>query len=182
MAPPAEETVAEVAPEVTEPAVKKAKGDDGEAVPKTGWENYTMNVAEAVVIASEGEHLSTIADGPVSALQGIGPEATKVADVLGIKTVRELAQYKYFKMARAITTLAATEVEGKRPATSVMNLDKAVSLASRSSHRFLETFLSECVCALANLLTVDSRTPNGTTECHSASFILRLCSTMKPSR
>lgn len=133
MAPPAEETVAEVAPEVSEPATKKAKGDDGEAVAKTGWESHTMNIAEAVVIDSEGAHLSTIADGPVSALQGIGPVSSKVAEVLGINTVRELADYKYFKMARAIVTLEACEVEGKRPAGSVMNIDKAVSFASRAA-------------------------------------------------
>lgn len=126
MSPPAEETVAEVAPEVPEPATKKAKGDDGEAVAKTGWESYTMNIAEAVVVESEGAHLTTIADGPVSALQGIGPKASSVAEVLGINTVRELAEYKYFKMARAIVTLETCEVEGKRPEGSVMNIDKAV--------------------------------------------------------
>lgn len=118
-----------VAPEVVveEPATKKSKGADGEAVEKTGWESYTMNVAEAVMSDVEGMHLAAIVDGPVSGIQGIGPVATKVAEVLGIDTVRELATFKFFKLARAITCLQPTEVEGKRPAASVMNIDTAVS-------------------------------------------------------
>jgi predicted flap endonuclease-1-like 5' DNA nuclease len=120
------EDVAAAAPEVAEPAPKKAKGADGTAVAKTGWEGYTLNVAEAVTVDVEGAHLTSIADGPVSALQGIGPVAAKVAEILGINTVRDLANYKFFKLARAIVALQPTEVQGKRPAGSVMNFDKAV--------------------------------------------------------
>ena len=106
--------------EAAEPAAKKAKTEE------TGWENHTMNVSEALMKADEAKHFSDIKDSHVSTLQGIGEVASEVAEHLHVKTVSDLAGYKYFHMARSIKTLAETETEGGRLEGSVMNIDQAV--------------------------------------------------------
>jgi hypothetical protein len=105
-----------------EPAAKKAKTDDE----PTGWEDHTMNASEAVMKADEGLHFTELKDADVSTLQGIGPFSSEVLKSLGVKTVADLAEYKFFLMARAVKTLAETETKGGRPKCSVMNIDKAV--------------------------------------------------------
>eukprot|EP00565_Helicotheca_tamesis_P004416 CAMPEP_0185723436 /NCGR_PEP_ID=MMETSP1171-20130828/286_1 /TAXON_ID=374046 /ORGANISM="Helicotheca tamensis, Strain CCMP826" /LENGTH=191 /DNA_ID=CAMNT_0028391139 /DNA_START=58 /DNA_END=633 /DNA_ORIENTATION=- len=108
-----------------EPAAKKAKtnGDDDEP---TGWENHTCNASECLMKEDEGRNLSDFVDEEVTKLQGIGPLATQVLDALKVKTISQLATYKFFLIARALKTLAETETEGGRPEGSRMNVDKAV--------------------------------------------------------
>ena len=107
---------------VEEPASKKAKTEDE----STGWEEHKLNISEAVMKEDESKYFSDIADMDVSALQGIGPESSKVLAALKIKTIQQLATYKYFLLARALKTLSETETEGGRLTGSVMNVDKAV--------------------------------------------------------
>jgi nucleotidyltransferase/DNA polymerase involved in DNA repair len=108
-----------------EPAAKKAKTDVENGEP-TGWEDHAMNISEAIMKADEGKHLNDLKDADVSTLQGIGKFSTEVIKSLGLTTIADLAQYKFFLLARAIKTLAETEVKGDRPASSVMNIDRAV--------------------------------------------------------
>lgn len=103
---------------MSEPEAKKQK--------TTGWEDHTLNISEAVMKADEGSFITTLAGANVEVLQGIGPKADAVLEALKVKTVEDLATYKYFLIARSIVTLAETETEGGRPDGSVMNLDKAV--------------------------------------------------------
>jgi hypothetical protein len=75
--------------------------------------------AEGVVILAGQEKpgavedagsLREMADGPVSRLDGISArQARKLYDSLRIKTVRDLAKNRYFRVARAIVTLADVE-------------------------------------------------------------------------
>lgn len=111
-----------------EPSPKKAKTENGDEEP-TGWENHTLNISEALMKADEGRHLADVVDADVSTLQGIGPSSTMVLSALGVKTIKELATYKYFLMARALKTLSETETKGGRPEGSRMNVDKAVDKA-----------------------------------------------------
>ena len=99
-----------------EPPAKKAK--------PTGWEDHTMNIAEAVMKADEGKFLTDLASAPITTIQGIGPKSEAILSALGVKTVEDLATYKYFLLARSLATLA--ETEDKRPEGSVMNVDKAM--------------------------------------------------------
>mmetsp|Transcript_17011 Transcript_17011/g.28246 ORF Transcript_17011/g.28246 Transcript_17011/m.28246 type:complete len:156 (+) Transcript_17011:198-665(+) len=62
----------------------------------------------------------------VETIQGIGPKADLLLEALGVKSMEDLATYKYFLMARFIVTLAESETEGGRPTGSSMNIDKAV--------------------------------------------------------
>mmetsp|Transcript_10327 Transcript_10327/g.12415 ORF Transcript_10327/g.12415 Transcript_10327/m.12415 type:complete len:185 (+) Transcript_10327:72-626(+) len=125
-----------------EPPTKKAK---------TGWEDYTLNISEAVMKEDEGKHFSTLAESPISTLQGIGPKATEVLEAIGCKTVEDLATYKYFLLARALSTLAETEVAGDRPSDSVMNVDKAVDKEYES--KSLKEIAEAPISALQGLTT-----------------------------
>ncbi|MBC7808485.1 MAG: hypothetical protein H7145_20315 [Akkermansiaceae bacterium] len=53
---------------------------------------------------------SEIADMPVSVISGISEaDGEALAKALGIKTVRDLAENKYFAVAEAVVTLAKAE-------------------------------------------------------------------------
>jgi hypothetical protein len=99
-----------------EPPTKKLKVQD--------WAGHTLNIAHAVVYKEEGRNLAAIAGGQLQVLEGIGPKSEVVLEALGLETVKDLATYKFFLIARAIKTLAATEKE--RPTDSVMNIDNAL--------------------------------------------------------
>lgn len=93
---------------------------------KTGWENYKLNANGALTAYESNSHFVDLVDAPVTVLEGIGMHSGLSLKTLGCETVRELANYKYFKLARALTVLAKAELPGKRPKDSVMNVDEAV--------------------------------------------------------
>jgi hypothetical protein len=93
---------------------------------KTGWEMHTLNCAAALMKDDEGKHFAELVDAPVQTLQGIGPHAERVLEDLGCSTIKDLAKYKFFLLARALKTLSETEHHTSRPDSSVMNVDKAV--------------------------------------------------------
>lgn len=69
-----------------------------------------MNINKAVDKAYESKSLKEIADAPVDALQGVSAkDAALLKEAFNIKTVRDLAELKYSKWARAIVFLADTE-------------------------------------------------------------------------
>lgn len=114
-----------------EPVNKKAKVDEnGHAADEpTGWEDHKLNCSEALMKGDETRHFTSLKSDSVSTLQGIGPKASEVLSALKITTIEELAKYKFFLMARALSTMAETETEGGRLAGTVMNVDKAVDKA-----------------------------------------------------
>ena len=93
---------------------------------KTGWENYTLNANGALTAYESNTHFANLVDAPVTVLEGVGMHAGLGLKSLGCETVKELAEYKYFKLARALNVLAKAEITGKRPKDSLMNVDKAV--------------------------------------------------------
>lgn len=68
-----------------------------------------ININKAVDKAWESKTLKEIAHAPPSALQGLTPEHDKILAQVGIKTVRDLAEWKYATWARAIARLAELE-------------------------------------------------------------------------
>jgi predicted flap endonuclease-1-like 5' DNA nuclease len=89
-----------------------------------------LNCNHALVKAHEGASFRELVIKPVKVLQGIGPVHEKQLSELGIKTVQELADYKFFHLARAIQTLALTEEEDDhRSSNAVMNINKGVDKA-----------------------------------------------------
>jgi predicted flap endonuclease-1-like 5' DNA nuclease len=65
----------------------------------------------------------------VEILQGIGPKHAEELKSLNLKTIQHLADYKFFHLARSITTLAKVEEEEGRLDNALMNLDKGVDKA-----------------------------------------------------
>mmetsp|Transcript_1253 Transcript_1253/g.2298 ORF Transcript_1253/g.2298 Transcript_1253/m.2298 type:complete len:185 (+) Transcript_1253:224-778(+) len=102
----------------TEPKTKKTKV----------WQppSHTMNIVEAVVKENEADGFHALVDAKLTVLQGLGDRGEEMMDALGVHTVRELADWKYGKIAQAIVVLAALEVKGKRPGTCALNIDFAV--------------------------------------------------------
>ncbi|MCX5743651.1 MAG: hypothetical protein NT062_14260 [Proteobacteria bacterium] len=68
-----------------------------------------MNVNKAVDKSYETKTLHEIAAAPVSALEGLTEEHGKILAQLGIKTIRDLGEWKFANWARAIVELAALE-------------------------------------------------------------------------
>eukprot|EP00931_Biecheleriopsis_adriatica_P059342 TRINITY_DN3549_c0_g1_i2.p1 TRINITY_DN3549_c0_g1~~TRINITY_DN3549_c0_g1_i2.p1 ORF type:complete len:1287 (+),score=344.35 TRINITY_DN3549_c0_g1_i2:53-3913(+) len=93
-----------------------------------------ININEVVTKEYEASSLAEIAEAPVSALQGIGPKMAQALKALKIKTIRDLADWKYYRAASAIACLAPLEQEGARSEEAAMNinqvLDKACEMKS----------------------------------------------------
>merc|ERR1719188_2833051 len=96
-----------------------------------------MNVNHAVVKEFEGKSLKEILDAPTSAIQGISDRCAGALEGLGVKTVRDLGQWRFYLMARAIVTLAEKEDPVKPPPSRLMNIrlamDKDYETASLKS-------------------------------------------------
>ncbi|KAJ8901677.1 hypothetical protein NDN08_003883 [Rhodosorus marinus] len=95
-------------------------------VASAGKDGYKLNISEAIMVDLEGESLNSISKMPISAIQGVGEKTEKVLGALGLKTVSDMADYKFYKISRAIAVLESVERDGKRPDSSTMNIDKAV--------------------------------------------------------
>lgn len=68
-----------------------------------------INVNKAVDKAFEGKTLNEIAEAPVSALEGVSDKTGEALAALGIKTIRDLGEWKFANWARAIVELAKLE-------------------------------------------------------------------------
>ena len=68
-----------------------------------------INVNKAVDKQYEGKSLKEIADAPVAALEGVSEASGKILAQLGIKTIRDLGEWKFANWARAIVELEKLE-------------------------------------------------------------------------
>ena len=82
-------------------------------------------------------------------LQGIGPKHSEQLEQLGMKTVKQLADYKFYHLSKAIETLAETEEKGNRFETSLQNLNKG--LDKEFENYALQDLLDQPVHALQGL-------------------------------
>lgn len=81
-----------------------------------------ININKAVDKAFETKTLKEIADAPVSALEGLGDAIDKALAPVGIKSIRELADWKVAAAATALATLAATEKKAEIDGKSAKDL------------------------------------------------------------
>lgn len=65
-----------------------------------GWAEHNLNANFCVMKDSEGKLLSEIASSDCQILQGIGDKSKELIDALGVKTVKDLAEYKYYRIAK----------------------------------------------------------------------------------
>ena len=89
----------------------------------------TLNCATALIKAHEKGSLSSVLELDVTTLQGIGPKHQEQLHKLHLKTVADLANYKFFHLAKAICVLAETEQDGGRLPETSMNINKGVDKA-----------------------------------------------------
>ncbi len=69
-----------------------------------------MNINKALKKEDEGKSLKEILKLPVLSLQGMSEDkAQKLEEALGLKTIQDLADCKFFHWAQAIAQLAGTE-------------------------------------------------------------------------
>lgn len=90
------------------------------------FDGHTLNCSKALKKADEGRFFSDLMNDPVSTLEGIGPDRSEALVFLGVHTIKDLSNYKHFHIARAIETMAKTEIAGDRPVGSIMNINEGV--------------------------------------------------------
>mmetsp|Transcript_19124 Transcript_19124/g.24116 ORF Transcript_19124/g.24116 Transcript_19124/m.24116 type:complete len:194 (-) Transcript_19124:514-1095(-) len=100
-----------------EPPAKKQKVID---------EGYTMNINLAVDKGFETKSLTEISESPVACLQGISDRGGEILEKYKVKTVADLANWKFARWCEAIDDLADQEEDGCRAEGSMMNLNKAL--------------------------------------------------------
>lgn len=115
----------------------------------TAKKPHCLNINHAILKESEHRSFQSLSNDPTTTLQGIGPKTSSSLSSIGIGTIQELSAYKFYHLARAIATLAATEEEGKRASNSEMNLDIGLDKEFESSS--LQDVLQLPVSALQGL-------------------------------
>jgi len=70
---------------------------------------YAMNMDLALVKPSEGKSLKEVLDGPVSSIQGLSEVADAAFAEAGVKTVRDLGNWRFYLLARALVTMSEKE-------------------------------------------------------------------------
>jgi len=100
--------------EEKQPATKKSKP------------SYTFNFNQAVDKAHEGKSFTELLELPPSALQGLAERVDPLFARLHIKTIKDLASWKYYHIAKAIAYLGQTEEPNKRSEGAESNLNEAL--------------------------------------------------------
>jgi len=90
-------------------------------------EGYLMNVNGALVEAHQGTQLRKLVNLPVTVLKAISKEQAKVlSENFEVRTVRDLANWKFYQIANSMLTLAEVEEKSGRQDTSLQNMNNAV--------------------------------------------------------
>mmetsp|Transcript_66986 Transcript_66986/g.211982 ORF Transcript_66986/g.211982 Transcript_66986/m.211982 type:complete len:274 (-) Transcript_66986:43-864(-) len=96
-------------------------------------EPYHMNVNLAVTKEFEGTALRIIAASPPHAIQGVAEHSDAMMKELGVKTVREMGTWKFYRLARAICALADKEEVGHTHQASGVNIRNALDAEYETS-------------------------------------------------
>jgi len=89
---------------------------------------HGMNVNKAVDKDFEGKSLKEILDSQISTIQGLTDMTQDALAALDLHTVRDLGNWRFYRMAHAIVTLAEKEDDLHPPASRSMNIREALDL------------------------------------------------------
>ena len=89
----------------------------------------SLNVNDALKKQEEDKHFGDLLGQPVTILQGIGPKHAEELETLGLKTVDQLADYKFYHLARALLILSKVEEADSRGSAAKMNVNKGLDKA-----------------------------------------------------
>jgi predicted RecB family nuclease len=95
----------------------------------SSFTEHSLNCENTLKKEHEGESLSELSQSSIQVLQGIGPIHSEAFDKLGIRSIQDLANYKFYRMAKAIAILAQSAEGEFRPTASIMNINKGVDKA-----------------------------------------------------
>ena len=107
-----------------EKKTKKAKTAKAPKAKKA--DTHQLNANKAVDKKHEGKSFSEIVKLPPSALQGLSEDADAMFAKYNIKTIAQLASWKFYNAAVAIVELSKLEEKGKRETASQANVAKLV--------------------------------------------------------
>jgi len=107
---------------VTEPGMTEEQ-----VTPKKPPAGYLMNVNGALVEAHQGTPFREVVNLPLTVLKGIDElQANVLSEHFFVKTLRDLANWKFYQIAKSIQTLAKAEENAGRLETSLQNINDAV--------------------------------------------------------
>jgi len=90
-------------------------------------EGYMMNVNGTLVEGHQGTPFRDVVKLPVTVLKGISEEQAKVlCEYFEVRTVRDLANWKFYQIANSMLTLAEVEEKNGRQDASLQNINDAV--------------------------------------------------------
>merc|ERR550517_2233134 len=90
-------------------------------------DGYLMNVNGALVEAHQGTPLRNVVNLPVTVLQAISDEQAKVlSENFEVRTVRDLANWKFYQIANCVLALGGVEEKNGRQDSSLQNINDAV--------------------------------------------------------
>ncbi|CAB9506592.1 expressed unknown protein [Seminavis robusta] len=115
-----------------------------------------LNINLALIKKEEMGYFNDIVKHPVTTLQGIGPKHSEQLANLGIKSIQQLADYKFYLLAKSIKTLSQVEEENNRLEGAVMNLDKGVD--KQFEHYCLAELVRQPVHALQGISPTGAET------------------------
>jgi len=106
--------------------VEQTKEDKNTALEKL-QEGYVMNVNGMLVEAHQGTPLRKLVNLPVTVLKGISEKQAKVLSAdFKVRTVRDLANWKFYIIAKSIQALTEVEEINGRQDTSLQNINDAL--------------------------------------------------------
>ena len=126
-----------------------ATGEPPKKVQKVDKPAYTLNVNNAMDKADETKTFKEMIALPPSALQGLAESADAKLAKLHIKTIKDLGEWKFYRIAKAIAALAATEEQGKRNPAGNENINHALDKVWET--KSLNEILDAPVSALSGL-------------------------------
>jgi len=90
-------------------------------------EGYLMNVNGALIEAHQGTPFRNVVNMPVTVLQAISDEQAKVlSENFEVRTVRDLANWKFYQVAYSMLALTEVEEKNGRHDSSLQNINDAV--------------------------------------------------------
>jgi len=141
-------TKTEAKAEKAEPSPKKRK-----TAAASGSDFGGINLNFFLDKAAETCALKDLVNQPVDTLQGLATLGTAALNHRKVRTIKELANWKFYKIARGIVTLrAAQEKDGRDPSTE-MNINKA--LDKEWETKTLDDIVNAPVSALQGLTPKD---------------------------
>jgi len=121
---------------------KESEMKEEQVTPKKPPSGYRMNINRTLVQAHRGTPLRKVVDLPVTVLKGINEEQARVLlHDFKVKTVRDLANWRFHQIARSIDALADVEEKDGRLETSLQNINDAVD--KKFEKRSLNTIMEQ---------------------------------------